>query len=67
MSRGCCVCPALLILQLLIDLLTGSVLNVCTISKDFLFVSFVTNRVSLKEVYLPSVVRSQSYYQETVN
>ena len=41
---------ALLFLQLLIDLLTGSVVNVCVISNDFFFVSFVTNRVSLEEV-----------------
>ena len=46
---------ALIFLQLLIDL-TGSVVNVCTISKDFLFVSLVTNRVSRKEVCLPSFV-----------
>ena len=45
---------ALLFLQLLIALLTRSVVNVCAISKDFLFVSLVTNRVSLKEVCLPS-------------
>ena len=31
-SGGCCVCPALLFLQLLIDILTGSVVNECTIS-----------------------------------
>ena len=41
-------------LQLLIALLTRSVVNVCAISKDFLFVSLVTNRVSLEEVCLPS-------------
>ena len=45
---------ALLFLQLLIALLTRSVVNVCSISKDFLFVSLVTNRVSLEEVCLPS-------------
>ena len=45
---------ALLFLQLLIALLTRSVVNVCAISKDFLFVSRVTNRVSLEEVCLPS-------------
>ena len=45
---------ALLVPQLLIDLLTRSVVNVCAISKDFLFVSLVTNRVSLEEVCLPS-------------
>ena len=44
----------LLFLQLLIALLTRSVVNVCAISKDFLFVSLVTNRVSLEEVCLPS-------------
>ena len=44
----------LLLLQLLIALLTSSVVNVCTISKDFLFVSLVTNRVSLEEICLPS-------------
>ena len=42
----------LLFLQLLIALLTRSVVNVCAISKDF--VSLVTKRVSLEEVYLPS-------------
>ena len=45
---------AVLFLQLLIALLTTSVVNVCAISKDFLFVSLVTNRVSLEEVCLPS-------------
>ena len=45
---------ALLFIQLLIALLTRSVVNVCAISKDFLFVSLVTNRVSLEEVCLPS-------------
>ena len=45
---------ALLFLQLLIALFTRSVVNVCAISKDFLFVSLVTNRVSLEEVCLPS-------------
>ena len=45
---------ALLFLQLLIALLTRSVVNVCAISKDFLFVSLVTNRISLEEVCLPS-------------
>ena len=45
---------ALLFLQLLIALLTRSVVNVCAISKDFLFVYIVTNRVSLEEVCLPS-------------
>ena len=45
---------ALLFLQLLIALLTRSVVNVCAISQDFLFVSLVTNRVSLEEVCLPS-------------
>ena len=45
---------ALLFLQLLIALLTRSVVNVCAISKDILFVSLVTNRVSLEEVCLPS-------------
>ena len=45
---------ALLFLQLLIALLTGSVVNVSAISKDFLFVSLVTNQVSLEEVCLPS-------------
>ena len=45
---------ALLFLQLLIALLTRSVVNVYAISKDFLFVSLVTNRVSLEEVCLPS-------------
>ena len=45
---------ALLFLQLLIVLLTRSVVNVCAISNDFLFVSLVTNRTSLEEVCLPS-------------
>ena len=45
---------ALLFLQLLIVLLTRSVVKVCAISKDFLFVSLITNRVSLEEVCLPS-------------
>ena len=40
---------ALLFLQLLIALLTRSVVNVCAI-----FVSLVTNRVSFEEVCLPS-------------
>ena len=44
---------ALLFLQLLIALLTRSVVNVCAIS-NFLFVSLVTNRVSPEEVCLPS-------------
>ena len=44
----------LLFLQLLIALLTRFLVNVCAISKDFLFVSLVTNRVSLEEVCLPS-------------
>ena len=43
----------LLFLQLLIAILTRSVVNVCAISKNFLFVSLVTNRVSLEEVCLP--------------
>ena len=45
---------ALLFLQLLIALITKSVMNVCAISKDFLFVSLVTNQVSLEEVCLLS-------------
>ena len=45
---------ALLFLQLLIVLLTRSVMNVCAISNDFHFVSLVTNRFSLEEVCLPS-------------
>ena len=45
---------ALLFIQLLIALLTRFVVNVCAISKDFLFVSLVTNRVLLEEVCLPS-------------
>ena len=44
---------ALLFLQLLI-MLTRSLVNVCAISTDFLFVSLVNNLVSLKEVCLPS-------------
>ena len=66
MAIWCCVFPALLFIQLLIDLLTGSVVNVCIIYKDFLFVSIVTIWVSLKEVCLPIFVRSQSYYQYTI-
>ena len=42
----------LLFLHLLIALLTRSVVNVCAISKDSLFVSLVTNQVSLEEVCL---------------
>ena len=45
---------ALLFLHLLIALLTRSVVNVCAISKDSLFVFLVTNQVSLEEVCLPS-------------
>ena len=45
---------ALLFLQLLIDLLTRSVGNVCAISEDFLFISLVTNRDSLEEVVFPA-------------
>ena len=45
---------ALLFLQLLIVFLTRSVMNVCAISKDILFVYLVTNRDSLEEVCLPS-------------
>ena len=45
---------ALLFLQLLIAVLTISVVNGYVISKDFLFVSLVTNRVSLEKVCLPS-------------
>ena len=37
-----------------VALLTRSPVNVCIISKDFLFVSLVTNRVSPVEVCLPS-------------
>ena len=44
---------ALLSPQLLIALLTRSVVNVCAIFKDFIFVSLVTNRVSLEDVCLP--------------
>ena len=45
---------ALLFLQLLIALLTRSVVDVFAISKDFLVGSLVTNQVSLEEVCLPS-------------
>ena len=45
---------ALLLIQLLVAHLTRSVVNGCAISKDFLFVSLVTNRVSLEEVCLPN-------------
>ena len=44
----------LLFLQLLLALLTRSVVHVCAISKDFLFVALLTNRVSREEVCLPS-------------
>ena len=44
----------LLFLQLLIYLLTRSAVNICSISKDFLFVSLVTNGGSPEEVCLPS-------------
>ena len=37
-----------------LDCSPHSVVNVCAISKDFLFVSLVTNRVSLEEVSPPS-------------
>ena len=46
---------ALLFLHLLIDLLSGSVVNVCAISNAFFSVSLVTSRVSLEEVCLPSL------------
>ena len=45
---------ALLFLQLLIALVTMSALKVFAISIGFLFVSLVTNRVSLEEECLPS-------------
>ena len=45
---------ALLFLQLLIALLTKCAVIVCAISKDLLFVSLVTNRVSPEEVCLHS-------------
>ena len=45
---------ALLFLHLLIALLTRSVVNVRAIYKDFLFVSLVTNWVSLEELGLPN-------------
>ena len=46
---------ALPFLQLLITLLSSLyAVDVCAISKDFLFVSLVTNRVSSEEVCLPS-------------
>ena len=44
----------LLFLQLLIALITRSAVNVCAISKDFLLVSLVTDRVSPEEVCLSS-------------
>ena len=40
------------LLVLLIALITRSAVNVCAISKDFLFFSLVTNRVSHEEVCL---------------
>ena len=45
---------ALLFLQLLIALITRSVVNVHTISNGFLLVSLVTTPVSLEEARLPS-------------
>ena len=45
---------ALLFLQLLNVLRPSALVNVCTIYQDFLFVSLVTNRVSLEEVCLLS-------------
>ena len=45
---------ALIFLQLLIVLFTRSVVNVCAIPKDFLFVSPVSNWVLPEEVCLPS-------------
>ena len=45
---------ALIFLQLLIALVTMSAVNVSAISIGFLLVSFVTNRVSLKEECLSS-------------
>ena len=45
---------ALLFLQLLIALITRSTVNVYAISKDFVFVSLVTDRFSAEEVSLPS-------------
>ena len=45
---------ALLFLQLLIAFITMSDVNVRAISNGFLLVSFVTHRVSLEEVCLPS-------------
>ena len=51
-----CVCPRqklLLFTQLLIALFTRSAVNVCAISKVFLLVSLVTNRVPPEEVCLP--------------
>ena len=47
---------ALLFLQLLIALLTRSVVNVCAISKEFFFVSLVTNWVSLEECVFPALM-----------
>ena len=44
----------LLFLQLLVSLMIRSALNVYAISKDFLFVSLVTNWISPEEVRLPS-------------
>ena len=45
----------LLILQLLIALLTRSVVNVCAISKDFLFVALITNGSHLKKCVFPAL------------
>ena len=46
---------ALLFLQLLIALLTRSVVNVCAIAKDFLFVSLVTIGSHLKMCVFPGL------------
>ena len=44
----------LTITNISIALITRTAVNICAISKDFLFVSFVTNRVSHEEICLSS-------------
>ena len=56
---------AFIFLKLLIPLLIRSVVNVCAISKDFLFVSIVTKRVSLEEVCLPSFDVLNCWFNQT--
>ena len=55
---------ARMLLQLLIPLVTGSVVNVTAVVNDFRLISLDTNRVSREEVCLPSfeVVNSRLKY-----